>query len=288
MTNAAVQEKPDTQTTSEADTTQVSEEQSQLPENSVQQNSDQEQTSTEAEETTTPDPRQTRLQALADAEREEARETGRAEALAELQNNQQAQQREQQRQKVRGSFTTELQTLDNLAVEAVNNGLTLSQVIEKAKNSLNNYHKVASDVAEDNVATQVQEVAYNILPKEAQEAFSKLTADQTDLPTYLNHWVETAALHTKAVKSLSLEDAIKHSSKIKREVEAAKLQSYDEGREQGRIDPPGTSPDGGRTMTRSAPGTKSYIQLEEAYGNGTATKAEVAEYEKLRDARKKG
>jgi hypothetical protein len=293
MTNAAVQEKPETQTTSEAEQDVASEDRevtANAPE--VQPNSEQESTDTGAEETSRPDPRESRLQALADAEREEAEQRGEERALARLQGNTAEQQREAERQKVRQSHVNTLAKIDQIVAAAVDDygaprALTQYEA-GQVKAAQNEYHKVALDAGLELAADTVRETAYGMLPtKEAQAQFTELTKGEVDLPTYLNHWAETAALHTKAVKSMGLEDAVKASTKIKREVEKAKLESYDEGREQGRLDPAGTSPDGGRTGQRSAPGMKTFVELETKYGDGTASKAEVAEYERLRDQRAK-
>lgn len=290
MTNLAVEEKPATQTTSEAESTPVSEDREVTAgSEEVQQNSDPADNQRDGE--SLPDPREARLQALAQAEREEAIEEGRTKALQELQGNTQAQQREQERLKVRNTFTTEIGKVDQVFARAVDNygqprPLNLAEQ-NAVKASFNELNKAAIGAAEESIADQVREVAYNILPKAAQETLTSLTQGEVDLPTYLNHWAETAALHTKAVKAMDLDAAIKASSKVKREVEAAKLASYDDGREQGRLDPPGTSPDGGRKTVRSAPGMPTWEQLQDKYGDGTATKAEVAEYERLRDQRAK-
>lgn len=294
MTTPAVQERPaTTRDTSEAESVVASEDREVTADNEeVQPNSEQETTEQVGEETTPPDPRTSRVRALADAEREEAEQRGRESALAELTGNSQAQQRETQKQKVRNTFTTELGNIDTVfsrAVDEYGSPRPLTPVeAGQVKAAFNNYHKVALEVAEDSVADMVRDTAYGLLPtQDTKDALTALTKDQTDLPTYLNHWAETAALHTKAVKAMDLDAAVKASPKIKREVEQAKLASYDDGREQGRLDPPGTSPDGGRTGQRTPPASKSYIELETKYGNGTATKAEVIEYERQRDSRKK-
>ena len=288
-----VDERQEVQTTSEAEPTQASEERElTAPDNEpVQPNSDSEREEQQGESTAPPVTRDQRLQALADAEREEAEQRGREAALRELQGNTQAQQKEAQKQRLRNSHTNTLALIDSVQAKAVDEygsprPLTAAEY-GQIKAAQNEYHKVAFEVAEDTVADTVRDTAYAILPKAGQEQLTELTKTETDLPTYLNHWAEVAALHTKAVKSMGLEDAIKASPKVKREVEQAKLVSYDEGREQGRLDPPGTSPDGGRTTQRSAPGAKNFIELETKYADGTATKAETAEYLRLRDQRAK-
>lgn len=285
MTSQALEEKPAAQTISEGESQQASEEANRLTapaQGEQQQQSDPQ--GNEEENQAPPDPRQQRVQALTDAEREEAEQRGEERALARLQNNSSEQQREQQKQRVRSTYITEMQSLDNLLQQG---DLSASEYVNRAKNALNNLNKVSLEVAVDTVADDIRNIAYGLLPKAAQDTFTQLTSEENDLPTYLNHWVETAALHTKAVKSMSLEDAVKASPKLKREVEAAKLASYDEGREQGRLDPPGTSPDGGRSSQRSAPGSKSYADLESGYAAGTNSKAEDAEYLKMRDSRKR-
>lgn len=291
MTNAAVEERPTTQASSEAANVQASEDQQvTAQDDAVQQETEGQ---TEQQQTQTTQTREQRVAALAEAERAEAIEEGRTQALSELKGNEQALQREQQRQKLRNTYVTEMQGLDSL-LSPVSDGmgnerqLSVQEVVTRAKNALNNLNKSAVD----SVAEQVKDVAYAILPEDAKESFTKLTEGRdVGLDEYLNIWAETAATHTKAfkdsVKSMSLEDAAKASSKIKRELEQAKLESFDEGREQGRLDPAGTSPDGGRAGQRTAPGTKSYIELEDAYGRGELTKAEETQYLQMRDARRK-
>lgn len=297
MTTPAVQERPATQTTSEAEPTNASEgnlptQESTAVSEPVQPNSEQETTEQSSEVVAPPDPRQARVQALADAERDEIRQQTRDEVVAELTGTSSVQQKEAQKQKVRSTFTTELSNIDTVFNRAVDEygsprALTPAEA-GQVKAAFNNYHKVAQEVAEDSVADTVREVAYGMLPTQtAKDTFTGLTSGDVDLPTYLNNWAETAALHTKAVKSMDLEAAVKASPKIKREVEAANLASYDEGRDQGRLDPAGTSPDAGRGGQRSTPGTKSFIQLEEGYGKGELTKAEEAQYIQMREARKR-
>lgn len=290
MTNLAVEERPATQTTSEANEVRSSEGlEPTAPNPEVQQTS--EPTSDPEESTDQPDPREQRVQALSDAERLEAEEAGRTKALNELQGNQQAIQREQTRQQLRNTFTSEIQKIDNVfgnARDEYGSPRPLTVTEQNAvKASFNELNKKATDA----VAEQVKDVAYSILPAEAADAFTKLTDGEVDLATYLNHWVEVAAPFTKAgkdsIKSLDLDAVMKANTKIKREVEALKLAEYDAGREQGRKDPEGTSPDGGRTTTRSAPGQKSFIELEEGYGSGTLTKAEEKLYKDMREVRKR-
>lgn len=287
MTSLAVGEKPETQTESEASNLESSEGQQATATqgNEVQPNS--ESSSQEGErETTPPDPREQRLTALKEAEREEARLAGREETLTELQQSQLNQQRQQLKQKARNTYITEMQALDNLYLKQ---GVTAGELVQAGKNALNNLNKVNAEIAEETVAEQVRDIAFGILPKAAQETLNSLvnTGEDVDLPTYLNHWVETAALHTKAVKSMSLEDAAKASPKLKRELEKAKLEAYDEGKEWGLTAPAGTSPDKGRSSQRSAPGMKTYIQLEEGYNDGSNSKAEDQEYLKLRAQKSK-
>ena len=290
-----VAERQETQTTSEAELANASEGNGVTPESTavgeeVQQNSDSE-SMQQQENTAPPDPREARLQALADAEREEAEQSGYQRAVAELTNQTPEKQRELQRQKTRQAHTNTLATIDRV-YEAAKDEYGTPRALTPAelgqiKAAQNEYHKVALEAAEDSIADTVRDTAYAILPKPAQEAFTQLTSGEVDLPTYLNHWAETAALHTKAVKAMDLEAAVKASPKVKREVEAAKLKSFDEGREQGRLDPPGTSPNGGRNNGGTPPAAKSFIELEEKYGRGETNAAETAEYHRLKAQRSK-
>ena len=252
-------------------------------------------TSTEGNEATegsAPDPRAARVSALADAERQEAIEEGKRLALEEVQGTSTQQQRAAARNKLKSAFPqaqAKIDSIFNAAKDEYGDSrpLTAFEATE-VKNALAGYNLTAWDAASEDVADVVREIAYGKLPtKEAQAAFTAATADDTSLPQYLDAWAEHAALHTKAVKGMDLAAAMKASNKVKREVEAAKLAAYDEGRDQGRLDPAGTSPDGGRTTQRQAPGSKSYNQLEEGYGSGSLTRAEEAQYIQMRDARKK-
>jgi len=250
-----------------------------------------EQEPTDSGQKAPPDPREQRLTALAEAEREEAERRGEERALSRIEQGQTQQQRDAARQKLRQAFPTAQQKIDQVfsrAVDEYGNQRPLTPAEQtEVKNALAGYNLVAGQVATDEVADIVKEVAYGLLSKDGQTAFSQATAQDTPLPEYLTAWVEHAALNTKAVKSMTLDEAVKASSKVKRELAAAKLEEYDRGRDDGRNDPPGTSPDRGRAAERTPPGTKSYADLEIGYGDGSNTKAEDAEYIKLRDARKK-
>lgn len=290
-----VAEREATQTETEATTEVETEESSNrgLTDNqqSSQTETGTERTTTEGTATTPTDTRQARVTALAQAEREEAVREGREAAIAEFQGTTTEQQRAAAKQKLKSAFPTAQSKIDEVFRKAVyEDGSPRALNVDEqtaVKNALAGYNLVADTAVREDVATEVAQIAFSILPRAAQEELNKLTTEDMALPEYLNAWVETAALHTKAVKNLTLEDATKASPKIKRELAARDLEQFDLGREQGRIDPPGTSPDRGRAGERSAPGTKSYIDLEDGYGKGELNKAEEAEYIKLRDARKK-
>lgn len=238
-----------------------------------------------------PDARAQRLTALAEAERKEIREQTRAETVAELTGSTPEAQRDLAKRKLQQAFPLAQQKLDDIYANAKDEygqprALTAAEQTA-AKNALAAYNLVAATAAEDQVATTVTQVAYSILPKTAQEALDKATVADMPLPDYLNAWVEVAALHTKAVKAMTLEEAAKHSTKLKRELAARDIEQFDAGREQGRTDPAGTNPDGGRERGRSAPSPSSFTELEDKYGRGETTPAETAEYHKLKAAKSK-
>lgn len=291
MTTPAVEERPTTQADPKAPLTEEPKAPSTDPGEAVQTPSIPDTASTEGDTPTSPpDARAQRVEALAEAEREEIRQQTREQVTAELQGRTPEQLKDATKQRLRQVFPQTIQAVDtviNAAIDEYGQPRPLTPVeAKRIKDAFENYNRTAAEAAEDTVATTVQQVAYNILPKAAQETLTKLTADETALPNYLNHWVETAALYTKAVKGMSLEEAVKHSPKLKREIEALKLEHFDEGRNQGRSDPAGTSPDAGRDG-RAAPANKTFIELEEKYGRGETTKAEDAEYNKLKAARAK-
>lgn len=290
MTNAPVEDRPVAQADTEepANLALTEAQQGTEGEEQAQTGPETEQESTEAR----PDARTSRIEALAEAEREAAREEGRQAERDAQQQGQTQQQRDAAKQRLRQAFPQAQQKLDQIFARAVDEygqprALTSAEQTE-AKNALAAYNLVAGQVAEETVADYVREIAYGKLPnKDVQDAFTKATDGDTDLATYLDQWVEHAALGTKAVKAMDLESAMKASAKLKKEVLARDVGQFDAGREQGRLDPPGTSPDGGRSGQRAAPGNKTYIQLEEGYGRGELTKAEEAQYIQLREARKR-
>lgn len=291
MTTPAVEARPATEETPKAPLTEEPKTPSTDLDEAVQTPSIPDPESTEGDAPLpVPDARAQRVEALAEAEREEIRQQTREQVTAELQGRTPEQLKDATKQRLRQVFPQTIQAVDtviNAAVDEYGQPRPLTPAESKRiKDAFENYNRTAAEAAEDTVATTVQQVAYNILPKAAQETLTKLTAEETDLPNYLNHWVETAALYTKAVKGMSLEDAVKHSPKLKREIEALKLEHFDEGRNQGRSDPAGTSPDAGKEG-RSAPANKTFIELEDKYGRGETTEAETREYERLRDARAK-
>lgn len=294
MTTPAVEERPATQVEPKAPLTEEPKAPSTDPGEAVQTTPNPDPASTEGDPAapSTPDARAQRVEALSAAEREELTQQVREQVTAEFQGRTPEQLKDATKQRLRQVFPQTIQAVDtviNAAVDEYGQPRPLTPAeTKRIKDAFENYNRTAAEAAEDTVATTVQQVAYSILPKAAQETMDSLTQADMPLPEYLNAWAETAALHTKAIKSLTLEEAIKHSPKIKRELEAERLKEFDAGREQGRLDPPGTSPDGGRSSgTRQAPGTKSYAELEIGYGDGTNTKAEDAEYTRQRDAKSK-
>jgi hypothetical protein len=254
------------------------------------------QTDTDADRDTTdkssaPDGRAARLSALADAEREEARQSGREEALQEIQKGTSQTQREQNRQRLKQSFPTAQAAIDRVFAGAKDDygaPRALTEAEQTAvKNALAGHNLVAWESASAEVSDIVRDAVYAKIHKDDHEAFGKLTAGDTELPAYLDAYAEVAALRTKAVKALDLESAIKASPSIKKAIAARDVEQYDEGFAAGLVAPAGTSPDGGRATGRTAPGMKSFAELEKGYGDGTNTKEQDAEYVRQRDARAK-
>ena len=251
----------------------------------VQTEAGSEQTNTEG--SSPPSGREQRLSALADAEREELLQQGREAALEELRQTGTKQQREAARQKLRAAFPTTIKSVEDLLNGAINEGrsLTTNEVAE-VKRHFNNYNMVAETAAAESLADDIRDQIYSMLPRAAQEDFTKATVGTDDKPvdlaTYFAAAVEHAAPHSKYMKSLDLDDVEKLSPKLKKQLAERDLRNHDEGYNEGLTAPPGTSPDGGRGAGRTAPGNKTYQQLEEAYGAGTSTKEEEKLYLKMR------
>ncbi len=89
------------------------------------------------------------------------------------------------------------------------------------------------------------------LPKDAYTEFKK-AADGKPARDFLEAFAEQRAPATKYIKSLNLEDAQKHSPKLKAEITKALADKYTEGRNKGRTDPPGDpAHNGARTISNS-------------------------------------
>lgn len=289
MTNAAVGERPAVQVESKPEPV----EESKAPSTALdgEEQTTQEQAQTEAQaKPAVPEARTQRVSALADAEREEIRQQAREEALAEAQGRTPEQIKEATKARLRQLFPQTIQTVDQVVSAAVDElgqprALTPAEA-KRIKDAFESYNRSAAETAEDAVATTVQQVAYGLLDKEGQEILTKLTTEDSSLPNYLNAWVETAALRTKAVKSLSLEDAMKVSTKLKKEIAARDVEQFDAGYEEGLNAPAGSSPRS-RNNERTPPGQLSYEELEDKYARGETTAAETREYERLRDERRR-
>jgi hypothetical protein len=293
MTNALVEERaaPITQETEAPDAVETEALRGTDDADSGVQTGDEARSTTEA--VTPPDGRAARLSALADAEREEERQRGRDEALAELQQGSTKQQREQNRLRLKQSFPQAQAAIDRVVANAVDewgNPRALTQAEHTAvKNALAGHNLVAWESAEAEISDIVRDAVYAKLDKDGQEALHKLADgdEKMPLPQYLDHYAELAALHTKAVKALDLESALKVSTKIKRDIAQRDVEQYDKGFADGLVAPPGTSPDGGRAGSRSAPGLKQFAELQQGYADGTNTKEQDAEYRRQLAARAK-
>lgn len=220
-------------------------------------------------------PRERRLQALADAEREEIRQQARQDALDEIRQTGTKQQQEQARQRLKALYPQTIQSVESTLNRLVNEGRApTTDEVKQVKDYFNTYNLSAWDGAAQEASDLIRDTIYGMLPKDAQEEMTAKTAQDTSLPNYFTVAVELAAPHSKWAKSLDLESASKASAKLRKEIEAAKLEAHDEGYDEGLSAPPGTSPDGGRGAGRTAPGNKTYQQLEDGYGNGTNSPAE--------------
>lgn len=241
----------------------------------------------ESTERSTPSRREQRLQALADAEREEARETGRSEALEEIQRNQTKANRDSQKTRFKESYPTTVRTMRGILNRSIDEGRPLStEEAQQVLNAFDGHNLVAWEANAEEASDLIRDGILGLLPKGEHEEFGKRTVNPdgsgVDLATYFTTAVEMAAPHSKWAKGLDLESAGKASAKLRKELEAAKLEAHDEGFEEGLNAPPGTSPDGGKSAQRSAPGNKTYVQLEEGYGNGTLTAEEEKLYKQMR------
>ncbi len=297
MTNAAVEERaaPITQETEAPDAVETEARTGTDDADSGVQTGDEARSTTEA---AAPDGRAARLSALAEAEREEERQRGRDEALAELQQGSTKQQREQNRQRLKQSFPQAQAAIDRVVANAVDewgNPRALTQAEHTAvKNALAGHNLVAWESAEAEISDIVRDAVYAKLDKDGQETLHKLADgdEKMPLPQYLDHYAELAALHTKAVKSLDLESALKVSTKLKKDIAARDVLQFDEGFNAGLNAPTGTSPrDGGATTSRSAPGLKTFEQLQASYGDpqkfGKLTPAEEKRYLQLEAEKKR-
>lgn len=258
-------------------------------EQAVQTETGSEQESTQ--ESRTPPARERRLQALADAEREEERERGRQEALEEVQRNQAKSTRESQKSRFKESFPRAMQTSRALLDRLIDEGRApTTEERNLILNQWEGHNLVAWEANAEEASDLIRDGILSLLPKSEHEEFGKKTVNPdgsgVDLATYFTTAVEMTAPHSKWAKSLDLESARKASPKLRKEVEAAELAAHDEGYEEGLNAPPGTSPDGGKSASRSAPGNKTYQQLEEGYGRGELSREEEALYKKMRAERR--
>ncbi len=293
MTNAAVEERaaPITQETEAPDAVETEALRGTDDADSGVQTGDEARSTTEA--AAPPDGRAARLSALADAEREEERQRGRDDALAELQQGSTKQQREQNRLRLKQSFPQAQAAIDRVVANAVDewgNPRALTQAEHTAvKNALAGHNLVAWESAEAEISDIVRDAVYAKLDPGGQETLRKLADgdEKMPLPQYLDHYAELAALHTKAVRALDLESALKVSTKLKRDIAQRDVEQYDKGFADGLVAPPGTSPDGGRAGSRSAPGVKQFAELQQGYADGTNTKEQDAEYRRQLAARAK-
>lgn len=291
MTQAAVEERPATSPETETSPAIETEGRSTSPSTDEREEA---QTGTGANSTDDPAPdgATVRRTALAEAERQEAEEKGYEKAHKELQETNTLTQRQVNRNRLKQSFPQAQAKIDSIiadAKDAYGNPRPLTDVETKAvKDALAGHNLVAFDAATAEVGDIVKDAVYAQLQKAgktAVEGFTAATNADTELPEYLTYYAEHAALSTKAVKGMSLEDALKVSPKLRKEIEALKLSEFEAGRDEGR--PTGTSPDRGRGAQRTAPGSMTWADLEDGYGKGTLNKEQTAEYRRLRTERAK-
>jgi hypothetical protein len=297
MTNAAVEERaaPITQETEAPDAVETEALRGTDDADSGVQTGDEARSTTEA--AAPPDGRASRLSALSQAEIEEAEQRGEENALKKLQQGTTKQQQEQNRKRLKDNYPVAQAAFDRIfagAKDEWGNPRPLTEAEQtQAKNVFSGHNLLAWDSAEAQISDIVRDAVYAKLDKDGQETLHKLADgdEKMPLPQYLDHYAELAALHTKAVKSLDLESALKVSTKLKKDIAARDVLQYDEGFNAGLNAPTGTSPrDGGATTSRSAPGLKTFEQLQASYGDpqkfGKLTPAEEKRYLQL-DAEKK-
>lgn len=248
----------------------------------VQTDTGSEQTATE---TPAPSRREQRLQALADAEREEERQRGRDEAFAELNDRQSKSQQDAQRERYKQSFPATMRRISGVLDTAINEGRLTTEEKKAITDAVEGHNLIGWEANAQTLADSIRDQVYAMLPRDAQEEMTKRTAQDTSLPNYFTAAVEVAAPHSKWAKSLDLETAQKASAKLRKELAEHDVTVHDEGYEEGLNAPAGTSPDGGRSAQRSAPGMKTFAQLEAGYGDGTNTAEEDRDYVKQRAER---
>jgi hypothetical protein len=249
------------------------------------------QTGTGSEQTTTegsqsPTGRERRIAALEEAEREEIRQSARQETLDEIRQTGTKQQQEQAKARLKELYPATIREVEAIHNRAIDEGRPLTtEEAARVKNVFNSYNLTAWEGAASEASDLIRDTIYGMLPKDAQAEMTSRTTADTSLPNYFTAALELAAPHSKWAKGLDLEVAEKASPKLRKQLAERDLRNHDEGYDEGLTAPPGTSPDGGRGAGRTAPGNKTYVQLEDAYGKGELGAEETKLYLKMRSER---
>ncbi len=151
-------------------------------------------------------------------------------------------------------------TAQSMRAELTALGIVDPQAQQRVLRHLDAYNLKALDVGRRLAHGPVEDAIEVILPKDEYPKFVE-RANGKGPKEFLEEFAESAALRTKAIRGLTLEDAISHSGKLKAEITKALAEKYDEGRKKGREDPPGdgyVSTNGSGT----APGRVTYAQIQ--------------------------
>jgi hypothetical protein len=144
--------------------------------------------------------------------------------------------------------------------------------IEAVLRPLLTHNARALDLARTEAVDRLQDEIYGALPPALQADY---TASVTDKPLeeHLRAYVELTALNTKAVKGLTLDDAIKLSPKLKAELAEREALAFNKGRTKGQEDPAGEPR--ARSTGGSGGGYSTKAEARAAHAAGTITNADM-------------
>lgn len=198
-----------------------------------------------------PDPVTTAIQSALEAEREHIREEERDRLAAEGQRARQQQSVEELRNHFPNALRAARDHLSALTFhDEQGQPRKLSQAeVQGALQHFEAYNLRAMQTYERLAYGPIEQAVEASLPKADYQKFVEKASGKPPRE-FLNEFAEAKALSTKAVKGMTLEDAITHSSKLKAEIAARDAKQFEAGRDKGRGDPPGDP----KTGTRPAAG----------------------------------